>query len=192
MIPRRALLRAVSGLVAALLAGARAFSRRAAAATPKGETFSQDEARVVAAIAERIWPGAAAAGTVTYIDHALAHAYRPEARVYRAALPQIDAASRRRFATHFVSARGEQQDALLADLEAGRLEELPGAHGAAIFNLMRRHVMEGVLADPIYGGNRDFAGWKAVGYPGPYRIHSEQDQTRATPLEMPYQGIKDL
>jgi gluconate 2-dehydrogenase gamma chain len=27
-------------------------------------------------------------------------------------------------------------------------------------------VMEGFFADPYYGGNRDMAGWKMVGYPG--------------------------
>ena len=26
--------------------------------------------------------------------------------------------------------------------------------------------MEGYFADPIYGGNRDMAGWKLVGFPG--------------------------
>jgi gluconate 2-dehydrogenase gamma chain len=26
--------------------------------------------------------------------------------------------------------------------------------------------MEGFFADPIYGGNRDMAGWKLVGFPG--------------------------
>jgi gluconate 2-dehydrogenase gamma chain len=27
-------------------------------------------------------------------------------------------------------------------------------------------VMEGMFADPIYGGNRDKAGWKMLGFPG--------------------------
>ena len=26
--------------------------------------------------------------------------------------------------------------------------------------------MEGMFSDPIYGGNRDKAGWKLLGYPG--------------------------
>ena len=26
--------------------------------------------------------------------------------------------------------------------------------------------MEGFFADPYYGGNRDMAGWKMIGYPG--------------------------
>jgi gluconate 2-dehydrogenase gamma chain len=28
------------------------------------------------------------------------------------------------------------------------------------------NVMEGLFADPIYGGNKDKAGWKMIGFPG--------------------------
>ena len=28
------------------------------------------------------------------------------------------------------------------------------------------HTMEGMFADPIYGGNKGFAGWRLVGFPG--------------------------
>jgi hypothetical protein len=193
MIARRTLLQAVSGLVAAMLAEAQAFDRRAAAAvTPKLETLTQEQARIVAAIGERIWPGAEAAGAITYIDRALATAYRTDARLYRMALPRLDAAAQQKLGRQFSQVDGEQQDMILADLEAGRLKELPGMRGMALFNVLRKHVIEGVLSDPIHGGNRDFAGWKAVGYPGPYRLHPEEDQTSVAPLNMPYQSIKDL
>jgi gluconate 2-dehydrogenase gamma chain len=36
------------------------------------------------------------------------------------------------------------------------------------------NAMEGFFADPIYGGNRDMAGWKLIGFPGArydYRDH---------------------
>jgi gluconate 2-dehydrogenase gamma chain len=32
---------------------------------------------------------------------------------------------------------------------------------------VRAHTVIGFLADPKYGGNRDFAGWRVSGYPGP-------------------------
>ena len=32
---------------------------------------------------------------------------------------------------------------------------------------MREHTVIGFLADPKYGGNRDYIGWKVIGYPGP-------------------------
>ena len=36
-----------------------------------------------------------------------------------------------------------------------------------------QNVMEGMFADPIYGGNRDKAGWKLIGFPGVDRRHRE-------------------
>jgi gluconate 2-dehydrogenase gamma chain len=29
------------------------------------------------------------------------------------------------------------------------------------------HTRQGFLADPIYGGNRNRAGWDVIGFPGP-------------------------
>ena len=59
---------------------------------------------------------------------------------------------------------------MLAVLEAGRCARLargPPASSGAFFASVRAHTILGFLADPKYGGNRDFAGWKLVGYPGP-------------------------
>ena len=37
---------------------------------------------------------------------------------------------------------------------------------AKFFEAVRFHTIIGFLADPKYGGNRDYAGWKVIGYPG--------------------------
>src|SRR6266581_738732 len=34
-----------------------------------------------------------------------------------------------------------------------------------------QNVMEGMFADPIYGGNRNKAGWKLIGFPGVIAVH---------------------
>ena len=34
-------------------------------------------------------------------------------------------------------------------------------------------VMEGMFSDPIYGGNRNKAGWKMIGFPGVIAVHRE-------------------
>ena len=34
------------------------------------------------------------------------------------------------------------------------------------FDILRQHTMEGVFADPIYGGNDNKIGWKIIGFPG--------------------------
>jgi len=34
-------------------------------------------------------------------------------------------------------------------------------------------VMEGMFSDPMYGGNRNKAGWKMIGWPGVIAVHRE-------------------
>ena len=59
----------------------------------------------------------------------------------------------------------EAQDALLHELQDGKLDsdDFPGA---AFFEMLHQNTIEGFFADPIYGGNRGFAGWNLIGYPG--------------------------
>lgn len=62
------------------------------------------------------------------------------------------------------------QDEILADLEKGRAAEWALADRLPwpiFFETVRVHTIVGFLADPSYGGNRDYAGWRVAGYPGP-------------------------
>ncbi len=56
-------------------------------------------------------------------------------------------------------------DRLLTGLEKGGVK-LDGADGRAFFELLLGNTMEGFFADPVYGGNRDMAGWRMLGFPG--------------------------
>jgi gluconate 2-dehydrogenase gamma chain len=58
----------------------------------------------------------------------------------------------------------EREDALKV-LEAGKAE-LGNFDGRQFFDALINLVMEGFFADPIYGGNRNKAAWKMIGYPG--------------------------
>lgn len=62
----------------------------------------------------------------------------------------------------------------------------------AFLEIVRTHVMEGLFSDPVYGGNREFAGWAAVGYPGPYVVYTEEQQQTFEPLDLPFQSIADF
>jgi gluconate 2-dehydrogenase gamma chain len=57
------------------------------------------------------------------------------------------------------------QDKVLAGLETGTIA-LKDVKGAEFFALLLQNTQEGFFADPVYGGNRDMAGWKLVGFPG--------------------------
>jgi len=153
----------------------RPLAARAAQASSRPLVLGADEWKTVEAITGRIIPvdhepGAVEAGCVNFIDKALAHedaALRP---VYRAGLAGVEAVSRKRFAEPFVKLGAEQQDEVLVALESGHADGWPaggdGIPPEQFFAAVRAHTIIGFLADPKYGGNRDYAGWRVVGYPG--------------------------
>lgn len=158
-----------------------AGSTRAEPFDGHGVFFNDDQAATVAAFAERLMPGggglpgATEAGVLTYIDLALAGAYADQQDFYRRGLAQLDALCRDAWHAPFVKLPAAQQDAVIAGLESGQADyfEYPGA--TAFFNTLRTHTMEGMFADPAYGGNRDFAGWRLVGFPGTQLFYTEAD-----------------
>ncbi len=85
---------------------------------------------------------------------------------YRTGLAALAAHCR---ATHagrnFPQLSAAEQDMLLAAMEKGETQ-MPGYNARALFSAILANTMEGFFADPIYGGNRGFAGWKLVGFAG--------------------------
>ena len=68
----------------------------------------------------------------------------------------------------------EDQDKFLTDLEGKKIELPDGVSGPGFFGLMLQNTMEGFFGDPVYGGNKDMASWKMLGFPGArydYRDH---------------------
>ncbi len=150
--------------------------RAAAAAekTTERATFSEAEWKTVEALCERVIPkdgdpGAVEAGCVNFIDKALANEDAALAPVYQRGLAALDAVSKQRYQKTFAGLEPAQQDALLATLQDDEAPEWQEASVSApdFFETVRVHTLIGFLADPRYGGNRDYAGWKLVGYPGP-------------------------
>ncbi|MBM2810571.1 MAG: gluconate 2-dehydrogenase gamma chain [Chloroflexi bacterium] len=131
--------------------------------------LTRRERRTLDAIAARIFPatdtpGAVEVGAVDYVDRALAGAYRRLLPRYRRGLGEIERHSIETMSRSFTELVPDEQDAVLLDLEAGRLTTI--RDGAELFRIIRRHVLEGVFCEPQYGGNRDLAGWRLVGFPG--------------------------
>lgn len=63
----------------------------------------------------------------------------------------------------------------------------------AFLQIVRTHVIEGLFADPVYGGNRDKRVWADLQYGGPYYVHTEEQQMKMDgPLDLPIQSIADL
>ena len=160
-----------SGLwVSMNIARPRAFA--AATASSEPAVFSREQWATVEAIAARIIPsddtlGALEAGCVNFIDKALANEDGELRPRYVEGLDALDACVRERTQKRFVDLPAPEQETLLAALQDGTAGEWKASFPSSeFFEMVRVHTIIGFLADPKHGGNRDYAGWKAIGYPG--------------------------
>jgi gluconate 2-dehydrogenase gamma chain len=177
MISRRDLLKqiGVAGAAAvAPVAPAAAASQRAATPPPAREaleSLTAAESDILEAITTRLiptdaeGPGAKEARAAHYIDRALAGSLASSRSAYTAGIAALDAYARTAKGRAFAQLPPADQDAVLADVEANRAQGFT-PNGAAFFNMVRAHTIEGTFSDPYYGGNADFAGWDLIGYPG--------------------------
>jgi gluconate 2-dehydrogenase gamma chain len=120
-------------------------------------------------------PGARDAGVLNYIDLALAGAYSDQQDFYRRGLAALDAHCRVTYKEPFVKLDAGRQDAVITALEQGKAPTFTWPSAQAFFNTVRTHTMEGMFADPVYGGNKDFAGWVLIGFPGAQPLFSPAD-----------------
>jgi gluconate 2-dehydrogenase gamma chain len=146
---------------------------QAAQESTRPEVLNATQWKTVEAVTGRIIPtdhepGAIEAGCVNFIDKALAHEDAKLKPLYEKGLAALDRVSQQKLGKSFVELTPEQQDDILAAVESGKAEGWPssGVGAAEFFATVRMHTIVGFLADPKYGGNRDYAGWKVVGYPG--------------------------
>ena len=140
------------------------------------EVLTAEQAKDVAAITARIIPtdedpGATEAGVVYFIDRALKTFASRDLPVYQTGLKTVNQMTSKMFpgVARFSAATAEQQDKVLEELsESPKLvprgrRQLPAGTPGDFFPLIWGHTVMGFLADPEAGGNRDFAGWKAIG-----------------------------
>ena len=158
--------------------------------------FTPEEAGAIEAMVDRLippdpqTPGGKDAGVAVFIDAQLAgpfgssqglymrppfHDGAPQqgpqapltpAMRYRQSLAALDAYCKGKFAGKpFKDIPDAQKDEVLTGLEKGSVQ-LAGASAKAFFELLLQNTQEGFFADPIYGGNRNMAAWKMIGFPG--------------------------
>jgi gluconate 2-dehydrogenase gamma chain len=164
---------------------AEAQARRTPAREPL-ETLTPAEAETLEAITARLiptdasGPGAREARAAHYIDRALGGALAGFRDTYRAGLSSVDAYARASKGAPFAQLAVADQDAVLTDLERNTATGVEG--GAAFFALVLAHTLQGTFGDPFYGGNRNFAGWDLIGYPGVrLAVTAEQQNLDAKP-----------
>ncbi|SDS70256.1 gluconate 2-dehydrogenase subunit 3 family protein [Bradyrhizobium canariense] len=85
---------------------------------------------------------------------------------YRLGLAALEAYCKTSFGGRgFVQLTVDEQERLLTAMEKGEVV-LPNFSSKMLFSAIHSNTLEGFFADPIYGGNRDMAGWKLIGFPG--------------------------
>ncbi len=120
-------------------------------------------------------PGAREAGVVVYIDRALAGPYAEWQLAYREGLRLLNGYALEQHGARFHELAETDQDAIVAALEANTVPGFGGNGAAEFFAMVWAHTVEGLLCDPAYGGNRDAAGWKLIGFPGAQYGYSAED-----------------
>jgi len=110
------------------------------------------------------------------------------AQLYRAAIADIEAHCAHKLGKRFAALSAADQDATLHALEKGDLE-LPHASAKDFFEMLLKNTQEGFLADPLYGGNRGFAGWRLIGFPGPRYNYMFDITQYGKPCTLPTVGL---
>ncbi|HZR60732.1 MAG TPA: gluconate 2-dehydrogenase subunit 3 family protein [Xanthobacteraceae bacterium] len=95
------------------------------------------------------------------------------AQQYRKGLAAFDAACHNKFSgKSFAQLSDQEKDEAIKGLEDGSLK-LGGIEAKDFFKLILKDTQNGFLADPIYGGNRNMASWKMIGFPGTHYDYRE-------------------
>ncbi|MBV9825662.1 MAG: gluconate 2-dehydrogenase subunit 3 family protein [Alphaproteobacteria bacterium] len=158
--------------------------------------FTPEEGAAIEALVDRLippdpeTPGGKDCGCAAFIDRQLAGSYgsarglymsppfaqgTPEqgaqapatpAQLYRHMLGALDAHCRETYAgKSFGQLPDAEKDKLIGAMESGSLL-LQGSPTTGFFQILLQDTRYGFFADPIYGGNRDMAAWKMIGFPG--------------------------
>lgn len=182
-----------------------------------------DEAAFVEALvdhmipADEISPKGTDLGVNIYIDRALAGAWgkgerlymqgpwKPgtpsqgyqlpltPAQLYRAGIAATNAYCRGTYGKPFDRISDPQRQEVLIGLSAGKITFDNGLPVRVFWTTLYQTVVEGIYSDPIYGGNRNKAGWAIIGFPGIIAVHRDHvAQYRGKPFPSKPVGIADM
>jgi len=181
-----------------VIAGATLIPLAALTAAPQpavaqtATVFSAGQRRTLDAFIERLiptdenGPGAVECGVGEYIDRCLGDYLAAEKTSILNGLAALNAYASSSQSSAFADLSAEKQDAVLTAIEKNQAPNLQ-----AFFNRVHRLTLEGMFSDPFYGGNRNFAGWDLIRYPGAKLASSPEDQrmkTEAKPVRRSIYG----
>lgn len=116
------------------------------------------------------------------------------AQLFRQGIESTNTACRKKYVGKtFDQLPAAQKEEALVELSTGKMVFDNGLPPGAFFDALYQCVVQGIFADPIYGGNKDKAGWKLVGFPGVVATHARNIvdyNNKAYPAK--YLSIADL
>ena len=139
--------------------------------------------------ADDLSPSGSDCGLVIYIDRQLASEWGGGAKMYRGGpfhkgkpeqgyqlaltprqffqtgITEANAWSHKTYGKEFDRLAPADRDAALKAMEEGKAA-FGGVSSRMFFNMLLSLAMDGFFADPAYGGNRNAASWKMLGFPG--------------------------
>ena len=182
--------------------------------------FTPEEGSAVEALVDRLIPGDGLSpggrdvGCAVFIDRQLSGPYgrsaglymRPPfiegipelgpqspqtpAQRYRVALAALDRYCRAGYVGKaYRLLTGEQQDGIITGMEKGTVK-FGAVSARAFFELLLQNTQEGFFADPVYGGNRDMAAWRMIGFPGARYDYREWVERHNERYPLPPVGIR--
>jgi gluconate 2-dehydrogenase gamma chain len=151
--------------------------------------------------ADNLTPSGSDCGVATFIDRQLAGGFGNGARLYRsgpffpakpehgyqlalsprdffrAGIEETNAWSKKTYGKEFDRLNEAQREEAMKALESGKADFGGGFTSAFFFDALLTIAMEGFFADPMYGGNKDKAAWKMIGFPGLPASYREEIKT---------------
>jgi gluconate 2-dehydrogenase gamma chain len=115
------------------------------------------------------------------------------AQLYRAGIEATNAHCRKIYSKSFDRLDGAQREEVLVGLSDAKINFDSGLPVRVFWATMYQTVVEGMYSDPIYGGNRNKAGWRMIGFPGAIAVHRDEvEKYRGKPFPTDPLGISDL
>ena len=115
------------------------------------------------------------------------------AQLYRAGIAATNAHCQKTFGNTFDRITAEQRQDVLIGLSTGKITFDSGLPVRVFWTTLYQTVVEGMYSDPIYGGNRNKAGWAIIGFPGVIAVHRDHvAQYRGKPFPSKPVGIADM
>jgi len=115
------------------------------------------------------------------------------AQLYRAGIEATNAYCRKTYGKPFDRLEEAQRQEVMVGLATGKVTFDSGLPARVFWSTVYQTVMEGMFSDPIYGGNRNKAGWRMLGFPGAIAVHRDHvEKYRGKPFPNKPVGIADM